>query len=127
MAFYDNSDVDQFVSQLQTKKSEDQYMKDAAKGVGSMLKADPMAYKSFGPYWWAIKEMLIKYFPGAVWFKGSESDTIVKQRNWHGTLFRTVVAGLYYHGQQIEHKSECSYEHDGIQKPYTLIDNDAGM
>ena len=126
MSHYDDTDVDGFISLIQTKKTEEQYMKDASRDLGKILRKKPMDYRSFGPYWWAVKEMLKKNYKGKAWFMGNSDDPVVKNRNWHGTLFRTVIAGLHFHGEEIEYKSNHSYEHKGIQKPYTLVDHDAG-
>ena len=127
MAYYTDQDVNEFLKQIKTNKSKEQYMKDAAMDLGRHLIKKPIDYKSFGPYWWTVKEMLTKYFNGKAWFKGKDNNPVVKNRNWHGTLFKTIIAGLSYHSDTVEYKSEHTYNHNGIQKPYTLIDHDAGM
>lgn len=124
MAYYDEEDVDRMIEQV-TEKDETKYLKKAAKDVGKMLVDDPQIYKTFGPYWWSFKEMLKKHYTGPeAWFQGKEDDPVIKSRNFHQTLFRTVVAALYYHTQQDMHSSEHSYEHDGSTIQYTLVDRD---
>lgn len=126
--YYSNEDVDKFVSQLKTPGGE-AYLKKSAQALGKMLIKDPLQYKTFGVYWWAIKRMLQQYYPDkTAWFMGEYFDRFMYDRAWHGDLFRTVVAGCYHHGQQISITSEHSYEDEnGVVRPYTLFDENAGM
>jgi len=125
MSLYTDEDIDKLQEQV-TEKNETKYLQQAADGVGKLLIESPQRYKTFGVYWWAIKEMLKKHYTGSkAWFQGNDENPIIKSRNWHKTLYRTCLAGLYFHGQQDEHKSDFSYDHQGGKVGYTLIDHDA--
>ena len=126
--YYSNENVDEFVSQLKTEGG-GTYLKKTSQALGKMLVAKPIQYKTFGVYWWAIKTMLRQYYPDKkVWFMGDYFDTLMLGRAWHGDLFRTVVAGCYYHGQQLFITSTHSYDSKkGAVRNYTLFDENAGQ
>ena len=126
--FYDNDFVDGLVAKLRVPGGDD-YVKRTALTIGDMLKKNPRIYKSFGVYWWAVKEALRRYYPDSdEWFTGSYSDDLTKERAWHGDLFRTVLAGTYYHGRQTSYSSDHSWtDAAGVDHDYTLFDENAGF
>lgn len=126
--YYDNDFVDGLVGKLKIPGGEP-YVRNTALTVGGMLKKDSQIYKSFGVYWWAMKEALREYYPGkGEWFMGSYSDDLMKERAWHGDLFRTVLAGTYYHGRQMSYVSDHEWtDTKGVDHDYTLFDENAGF
>lgn len=92
-----------------------------------MLNADKLEYKRFGVYWWAVKEALRTYVHNGKWYCGDIEDTLMKERAWHGDLFRTMLAGMCYMNQQIECTSGHTWtDKDGNEHDYTLFDEQAG-
>lgn len=125
--YYSNEDVDQFAERL-TVPGGEEYVKQAALAIGDMLVKRPDIYKTFGVYWWAMKEALRKYYPKDAWFKGKYSDQLMRERAWHGSLFRTVLAAAVYHGQHDLITSAHEWtDAQGEEWQYTLIDEDAGF
>lgn len=125
--YYDNEFVDSLVKEIKIPGG-NEYVKKVVPGIAEMLKKNKLIYKSFGVYWWAIKDALRQYYPDkTAWFMGSYNDELMKQRAWHGDLFRTVLAGMYYHGRQIDYVSEHQWtDSKGVEHWYTLFDENAG-
>ena len=125
--YYSQEDVDLLETKL-TVPGGESYVRRTALALGPMLIKSPQMYKTFGVYWWAIKAALKKYFPGDAWFKKTHFDQIMYDRAWHGSLFRTVLAGAFYHGQHAIITSDHEYTgKDGEDRSYTLFDEDAGF
>lgn len=126
--FYDNEFVDGLVKKLRVPGG-DEYLKQIALSIGDMLKKNRRIYKSFGVYWWAVKDALRQFYPDkAAWFMGPYSDELMKERAWHGDLFRSVLAGVYYHGRQEAYVSDHSWtDPEGVDHSYTLFDENAGF
>lgn len=125
--FYDNEFVDTLEKSLKIPAGIP-YLYQMAKTIGDMLETNKMIYKSFGVYWWAMKEALQAYCPNRnAWFMGTYTDHLMKERARHGSLFRSVLAAVYYHSQQDTYTSDHYWEDsDGIEHDYTLFDEDAG-
>jgi hypothetical protein len=125
--YYTNEEVDSLERMVQITGGES-YARRSALAIGEMLENEPTLYKTFGVYWWAIKEALKKYYPKEGWFKGDYFDQLMYNRAWHGSLFRTVLAGAYYHGQHpIIASSHEWTDKNGVDAEYTLFDEDAGF
>ena len=126
--FYANEDVDQLEKRLEVPAGES-YVRRTALAVGKMLEKKPELYKTFGVYWWAIKSALRKYYndPKA-WFMGPFFDRLMYERAWHGSLFRTVLAGAFYQEQHPIITSGHEWtDSAGQDRQYTLIDENAGF
>lgn len=125
--YYTNEDIDALEARL-TVPGGDAYVKQTALAVGKMLEAKRELYKTFGVYWWAIKKALRKHYPSDAWFKGKYFDQLMFERSWHGSLFRTILAGAYYHEQHMVIASAHDWtDTAGEEQQYTLFDGDAGF
>lgn len=125
--YYSNEDIDRFEGQVEGAKGES-YVRRAALAIGDILTKTPAQYKTFGVYWWAIKAALRKYYAGDAWFKGEYFDQLMYERAWHGSLYRTVLAGGLFHSQHRTISSSHEWtDADGNEREYTLIDYDAGF
>lgn len=126
--YYDNSFVDDLEKKLKVPGGES-YLKRVAITLGPELERTPEMYKSFGVYWWAIKQALLQYYGNkSAWFMKGYMDGLMLSRAWHGNLFRTVLAGLYYHDGQEYYSNDHEYTDDqGEDQPYTLFDENAGQ
>jgi hypothetical protein len=125
--YYDNDFIDVLEENLSVPGG-DTYVKKVVISIGDIIKNDKRIYKSFGVYWWAMKEALWKYYPDKnVWFMNSYMDNLMKERAWHGSQFRTVLAAVYYHSQQDTYTSDHFWDDaDGVEHDYTLFDENAG-
>ena len=125
--------TDEFVSGLEKRIHipQDDYAMLQSRNVCKMLKNDKRWYKEFGVYWWAMKDAIRKYaFPcyKKSWFMGSYDDPLMKERAWHGSEFRTVLAGMYLmSAKKINDFSGCCDWTDkkDIVHNYVVFDEDA--
>lgn len=126
--YYDQDFVDDLVEELSIPGG-DSYVQVTALAIGKMLEKSKEIYKSFGVYWWAMKEALQKYYPNKeAWFMGPYDDPGMKHLAWHGDLFRTVLAGAKYHGDQMFYTSDHEWtDKEGNDRTYYLFDANAGF
>lgn len=123
--YYDN----EFIDMLETKVELDKamYANIQAHNVAKILTDKKSWYKLFGVYWWAVKDALRKYVANKAWYCGSQDDPLMKERSWHGSEFRTMLAAMYHLNEHRELTSACLWhDKDGGSHPYTLFDPDAG-
>jgi hypothetical protein len=93
-----------------------------------MLDAKKSWYKTFGVYWWAVKDALRKYVNNGKWYCGFQDDPLMKERAFHGSEFRTMLAAMFYSNDQSRALSGCVwYDKEGDSHPYTLFDADAKL
>ena len=122
--FYSNELIDE----LQEKVSLDRamYANIQAHNVVKMLKSNKSFYKLFGVYWWSVKDALRKHIDNGQWYCGVQDDPLMKERAWHGSEFRTMLAAMYYMNEHRELTSACVwFDKDGESRQYTLYDPDA--
>lgn len=126
--YYDQDFVDGLVSKIKVPGGS-LYVRDCAMTAGKILMKDPKVYKSFGVYWWAVKDALRQYFPDhSAWFMGPYDDPLMKERAWHGDQFKTVLAAMYYHSGQIMYSPDHEWtDRHGIVHDYSLYDENAGQ
>jgi hypothetical protein len=120
--------TDEFITGLEDKVSldKDMYANIQAHNVQKMLASKKAWYKLFGVYWWAVKDALRKYVHNKAWYCGIQDDPLMKERAWHGSEFRTMLAAMFYMNEHRELSSACVwYDKDGETHPYTLSDPDA--
>lgn len=126
--YYDNVFIDYLVGELKVPGGEE-YVRRTAHAIAPMLAKDPKVYKTFGVYWWAVKDALREHsgMPDA-WFMGPGDDPVMKGRAWHGDEFRTILAAAYFHGKQLVYSSDHQWtDAYGVEHNYTLFDPDAGF
>jgi hypothetical protein len=126
--YYDDIFVDSLVKELKIPGGES-YVQHTAEALAPILVQKPEVYKTFGVYWWAMKDALKKYggIPDA-WFMGKSDDIVMKTRAWHGDEFRTILAAAYYHSGQLLYTSDHQWtDKYGVEHDYSLFDPDAGF
>ncbi|MDR0513390.1 MAG: hypothetical protein LBG93_09910 [Treponema sp.] len=122
--YYSNELIDSLEKKVSLDK--DMYANIQAHNVVKMLSANKSWYKLFGVYWWAVKEALRKYVDNSKWYCGIQDDPLMKERAWHGSEFRTMLAAMYHSNEKREITSACVwYDKDGESHQYTLYDADA--
>ena len=121
--FYSNEQIDSLESKVSLDKA--MYANIQAHNVVKMLKSNREWYKMFGVYWWSVKDALRKYVDNGKWYCGIQDDPLMKERAWHGSEFRTMLAAMYYMNNNREITSgHIWYDKDGEGHLYTLIDPD---
>lgn len=122
---YTNELIDNLEKQVSLNK--DMYANIQSKNISKMLGANKSWYKLFGVYWWSVKDCLRKYVDNSKWYCGVQDDPLMKERAWHGSEFRTMLAAMYHSSNaSLELTSSCTwYDKDGEPHEYTLYDQDA--
>ena len=118
----------EFIDGLETKISldKDMYANIQAHNAAKMLASHKSWYRLFGVYWWAVKDALRKYLDNGKWYCGKQDDPLMKERAWHGSEFRTMLAAMFYMNDHHEITSACVwYDKEGESHQYTLYDPDA--
>jgi hypothetical protein len=122
--YYSNELIDELIESVTLDKA--MYANIQAHNVAKMLKEHKTWYKLFGVYWWAVKEALRKHVDNGEWYCGIQDDPLMKERAWHGSEFRTMVAAMYHLNEHQELTSDCTwYDKKGESHPYMLDDPDA--
>jgi len=120
--------TNEFIDELEKKVSLDKtmYANIQAHNVSKMLASNKSMYKMFGVYWWNVKEALRKHIGNGEWYCGIQDDPLMKERGWHGSEFRTMLAVMYYmNDHQVITSDHEWYDKDGGMHNYTLFDPDA--
>ncbi len=91
-----------------------------------MLQAEPLRYRHFGVYWWAVKRMLKQhaYGPEQLYFLGSYTDPEAELRlpSTTDAYLLALAIDEQKHRAQSEWDSPDCYFPDG--EPYQLFDAD---
>ena len=83
-------------------------------------------YKTFGIYWWNVKDALRKHVDNGEWYCGPQDEPLIKELGWHGNEFRTMLAAMYHMNDHQEITSaHVWYDKDSNPHDYTLFDPDA--
>ena len=97
-----------------------------AYNVARMLAENRLNYKMFGVYWWNVKDALRKHVNNDEWYCRLQDEPLMKERGWHGSDFRTMLAAMYYMNEHQEITSDhVWYDSEGETHNYTLFDPDA--
>jgi len=122
--YYSNELIDELIKSVTLDKA--MYSNIQAHNVAKMLKEHKSWYKLFGVYWWTVKDALRKYVDNGEWYCGVQDDPLMKERAWHGSEFRTMLAAMYRLNEHLELTSACIwYDKEGESHQYTLSDPDA--
>ena len=122
--YYSNEFIDSLEKNVSLDK--DMYANIQAHNIIKMLASKKSWYKLFGVYWWAVKDCLRKYIGNEKWYCGIQDDPLMKERTWHGSEFRTMLAAMYYSNDHQKVTSGCIwFDKEGDAHEYTLLDPDA--
>jgi len=122
--YYSNELIDKIENEVQLDKV--MYANIQAHNVAKMLSSNRSMYKMFGVYWWNVKDALKKHVDNGEWYCGIQDEPLMKERGWHGSEFRTILAAMYYMNEhQVITSDHVWYDADGDARDYTLFDPDA--
>ena len=122
--YYSNELINDLDKKVKIDK--DMYANIQTHNIAKMLKQNKSWYKMFGVYWWAVKDALRKYIDNGEWYCGIQDDPLMKERAWHGSEHRTMIAAMFYTNDHHEIKSSHEwFDKNGDKHFYTLSDPDA--
>lgn len=127
--YYDNEFIDELEQSPNLTIPPESYVETQARNAAEMLEDNREYYKQFGVYWWAVKDALRETLGenSGKWYTGNADDPLMKERAWHGSLYRTMLAAVYYMNEQIDFSpAHYWYDSEGEEHDYTLFDPDAG-
>ena len=126
--YYENEFIDGLETSKELSISRESYAEVQAKNIAKMLAYDRLYYKQFGVYWWAVKDALRRYVNDGQWYCQKADDPLMKERAWHGSEFRTMLAAMFYMNEKYDFQSGCLwYDRQGEEHEYALFDPDAGF
>ncbi|HHA1396939.1 TPA: peptide-binding protein [Enterobacter hormaechei subsp. xiangfangensis] len=83
-----------------TGRSEDQFINDYLSGVARCLASEPRYYRSFGPWWASLKQMLVEKGGAGV---GVEVDSDIAGVYGYERKALTAIAGYLYQQDRLAH------------------------
>jgi hypothetical protein len=122
-SLYDNEALDETIEMATKNQSKEEWMAKCHKNIAALVNAKPAEYRTFGIYWWPIKQMLVsdRLMAGTVDIEQVEICTT-------GDGFRDMAGALMFH----EHCSNnfinsnkviVSDDEDGSEE-YLLMDDE---
>jgi len=111
-------------------RTEEEFISAFTGGLLATLKADPRQYRSYGPYWWPLKSMLIDAGYAGVF--GSELEQGTLQHYTLDSQAMTLAAAWAYQQYQIGEGKLRTSSHqlemeDGETYEYELADTEMEM
>lgn len=93
--------------------------------IASRLAKDPRRYLDYGPYWWALKDLLI----AAGYDLGSASDSMIKKTYIGATPQQTIVAADEFRNDYLKSQFIYSNKHmlDDANPEWMYVLFDADM
>ncbi len=101
-----------------------------AHAIADMLKKNPMQYRSYGPYWWVVKKILLSF--GEDYF-GSFLDAEWVEKVTYGDPVWDLLAAWSYSEYALDNGLIYSNGHPVVfinddgeseEEAYTLVDDD---
>ncbi|HHO0939103.1 TPA: hypothetical protein ACRTTK_003142 [Aeromonas hydrophila] len=98
--------------------------------LAELIKKDPRQYRSYGPYWWPLKSMLISQ--GEASEVGTKLEAGTLEHYTHQTPDLTVCAAWAYQQTQLDNGRLYTADHqldleDGELYEYSLYDKEMEM
>lgn len=108
------------------KVSPDQWQARYLEGAKALLQANPIQYRSYGPFWWLLKRAFIQ---GGTLVFGEHLDAEWLEATEYGDPAKNLMATFVYAEYAINHGLIRSSEHaigylDGESDFYVLADED---
>lgn len=91
--------------------------------IVKLLQVDRLAYRSFGPYWWAVKALLVaKGFGETLGITGAKDGTV----RYEGSPKETLDQALEHHAAMFTRGTphEVAHTTPGGSEPYHLHDEE---
>lgn len=112
------------------QKTREEWLEGMAHAIASMLKKNPMQYRSYGPYWWVVKKILLSF--GEDHF-GSFLDAEWVEKVTYGDPVWDLLAAWSYSEYALDNGLIYSNGHPVVfinddgeseEEAYTLVDDD---
>lgn len=104
---YDASDLSPLVDEALAGREPAEFIQTYLDGLKSIIGRDPRQYRSFGPYWWPLKSMLMD----KGMFVGTDLENGTLQHYTMGTPELTIVAAWAYQQDRLNEGKLRSSSH----------------
>lgn len=122
MQLFQAADIDKALSESGVQSADSDWINKVVSGIGDSLKKDPIRYRSYGPYWWAIKRYLIDLG----YEVGEELEGAVPMD--YPAPYYAIAAGIMLSAGRLQaHFGDNRYLYlmaDGSQTEYVLEDGE---
>lgn len=90
--------IKSLVDEATSKVGREVFFENNLRGIKTMLDSNPSLYHHYGPYWWAVKDLLVAN--GVL--DGQEDEPITRKHFKFDDPIYTLCAAWAYHQHQIE-------------------------
>lgn len=101
-----------FLEENRNDKTDEQFVDRFLPGAIASLKNDPKLYRSYGPYWWPLKRLILAFkdYDG---FMGNSYDSTLSAAFSYDNDALTVCAAYNFQNMTVESGYMYSNEHQG--------------
>jgi len=110
-----------------TNVSTTEFLERFSKNIATLLRDKPHIYRSFGMYWWHVKALLLERQndPTAWWFNGTVDEWAMEMSD-RGSEAKNIMQAIIYHRDNWTNSGQHDYVYDGVQRHYSLYDEQLG-
>lgn len=124
MQQFEKIDIDELTKYLDDARgdlTDKQFTDRYLTGVIKSIKADPKLYRSYGPYWWALKQLILthKDNDGSL---GHEYDTAMSNAFRYDNEAITICAAFHYQQMTLDSGYMYSNKHQATTSNSEVID-----
>jgi len=105
--------------------SREQFIETALKNMARLIRENPLRYRSFGMYWWHVKDLLNEriHDPTAWWYGGYVDGRIMELTD-RGSDAKNLMQAVTYHSENWTNSGQQDYVLNGVNRVYSLFDQD---
>jgi|GEM_PF-1878267 len=105
--------------------SREQFIETALKNMARLIRENPLRYRSFGMYWWHVKDLLNERIPDpTAWWYGGHVDGRIMELTDRGSDAKNLMQAVTYHSENWTNSGQQDYVLNGVNRVYSLFDQD---
>ncbi|WP_419238296.1 hypothetical protein ACN08P_23515 (plasmid) [Photobacterium leiognathi subsp. mandapamensis] len=119
------ADLEHLLAEATAETEQTEYVESYLTKLVDLLKSNPRTYRAYGPYWWAIKRMLINRLISDF---GDNVEAVTVDKFFIEDEANTIVASWSYQNYQFTNGNQTSPFHvlplvDDEDYEYCLVDD----
>ncbi|WP_318491873.1 peptide-binding protein [Photobacterium leiognathi] len=119
------ADLEHLLAEATAETEQTEYVESYLTKLVDLLKSNPRTYRAYGPYWWAIKRMLINRLISDF---GDNVEAVTVDKFFIEDEANTIVAAWSYQNYQFTNGNQTSPFHvlplvDDEDYEYCLVDD----